>query len=120
MEGAAALDALLQAAAKIFAQELKRSMDFVARWGGEEFVALLTDTDWGGALSIAERLRMSIESAVVPLADGRTTGITVSIGVNSCVPSSWDAMGDFVHRADEALYAAKHQGRNRVCRYGDN
>jgi diguanylate cyclase (GGDEF)-like protein len=110
-------DALLQAVAKIFVRELKRSMDFVARWGGEEFIALLTDTDSDGAVGVAERLRMSVERAVVPLADGRATKITLSIGIHSHIPASSDSMDDFVHRADKALYAAKKQGRNRACLY---
>ena len=75
-------DMLLQAVAKLFAHELKRAGDFIARWGGEEFIALLAHTDWGGALDVAERIRMHVEDAVIPLADGHATKTTVSIGIN--------------------------------------
>jgi diguanylate cyclase (GGDEF)-like protein len=110
-------DMLLQTVAKLFAWELKRSVDFVARWGGEEFTALLTDTDWDGALDVAERMRKSVENAVIPLAGGQATKITVSIGINSRIPTSNDSVDDFVHHADKALYTAKKEGKNRLCRY---
>ena len=110
-------DMLLQGVAGLFARELKRSMDFVARWGGEEFIVLLADSDWSRALETAERIRAGVESAVFVLADGRETKITVSIGLNSQVPASNDSIHDFVSRADKALYAAKREGKNRVCLY---
>ena len=110
-------DALLQAVARVFARELKRSVDFVARWGGEEFVVLLADTDWDAALVVADRIRKAVENAVIPLADGRTTETTISIGSNTQVPTSGDSIHDFVHYADKALYTAKKEGKNRTCRY---
>jgi len=112
-------DKVLQAVAKLFANELKRSVDFIARWGGEEFIALLANTDGDGALDIAERIRRDVENAAIPLADGQATKITVSIGINAQVPASSASMEAFVQHADEALYTAKKEGRNRVCRYGD-
>jgi len=110
-------DAMLRSVAKIFAQELKRTADFVARWGGEEFIALLANTDWNGAAEIAERIRIQVENAVIPLASGQATNTTVSIGMNSRIPAPRDSLADFVHHADKALYAAKKEGRNKVCRY---
>jgi diguanylate cyclase (GGDEF)-like protein len=111
-------DMALRAVAKLFAHELKRSVDFIARWGGEEFIALLASTDWGGALDLAERIRSGVENAVIPFADGQATKITVSIGINSQIPASSVSMEDFVQHADQALYTAKKEGKNRVCRYG--
>ena len=111
-------DVMLRAVANIFAQELKRAVDFVARWGGEEFIALLAHTDAYGATEIAERMRMQIENAVIPLTDGRATKATVSIGINSQVPMPNDSVDDFVRHADKALYTAKAEGKNRVCRHG--
>ena len=110
-------DMALQTIAKIFAQQLKRSVDFVARWGGEEFIALLADADWDGALDIAERIRTDVENAVIPLANGQTTKLTVSIGLNSQIPAPSGSILDFIHHADKALYTAKKAGKNRVCRY---
>jgi diguanylate cyclase (GGDEF)-like protein len=110
-------DVLLHAVANILMQELKRPTDFAARWGGEEFVALLSSTDWTEAVNLAEQIRMSIANAVIPLADGQATKTTISIGVNSQMPAPGDLTDDFILRADKALYTAKEEGRNRVCRY---
>lgn len=107
-------DALLQAISVVFEQSLKRSTDFVARWGGEEFTILLPETDLNGAKEIAEKIRANIENLVIPCADGSPTSTTVSIGVNSESPVLGRPVAGFVSRADEALYAAKASGRNRV------
>jgi len=112
-------DVLLRTVAEILAQEIKRSGDFFARWGGEEFIALLPATHWDGALRLAETLRKSVEDAVIPLADGQATKITVSIGLNSQVPTLDASMLDFLHHADKALYVAKKAGKNRTCRHSD-
>ena len=112
-------DMVLQSVAKLFAGELKRSADFIARWGGEEFIALLASTEWNGALDVAERIRSGVENAVVPLANGEATKITVSIGINSQVPTPSASLDDFIQHADKALYTAKNECKNRVCRYGD-
>ena len=109
-------DVALQTAAKIFSRELKRSVDYVVRWGGEEFVVLLTNTDSNKALSIAEWLRTSIEKANILLSDGQITKITVSVGVNTEIPNPHNTVEGFINHADEALYTAKKIGRNRVCR----
>ena len=110
-------DKALQGVAKILMQELKRAVDFVARWGGEEFVVLLPNTDRDKALIIAERMRASIEATQIPLPDGQTSKITISIGVNAKIPAPIDSADDFLYHADKALYAAKNGGRNRVILY---
>jgi len=110
-------DKALQAAAKLFLQELKRSGDLVARWGGEEFAILLSNTDINGALDVAERIRQRVENMQIPLADGSSSRMTVSAGVNSLTPTASSSLEDFIHHADMALYTAKREGRNRVCLY---
>ncbi|MCL2219155.1 MAG: diguanylate cyclase [Chitinispirillia bacterium] len=110
-------DALLQAISGVFKNALKRPADFVARWGGEEFIMLMPHTDLDGALEVAERVRSGVENLVIPCTDGTLTGTTVSIGINCERPIISLPVAGFVSRADKALYAAKDAGRNRVCVY---
>ena len=106
-------DAVLKAFAETAARTIKRSSDFIARWGGEEFVILMPSVDMAGAIAVAESVRKNVEALVLPTEDGATTGITVSIGVNSIVPDADATAKDFIERADQALYKAKESGRNR-------
>jgi diguanylate cyclase (GGDEF)-like protein len=110
-------DVLLRLIARVLDHELKRSGDFFARWGGEEFVALLVDTHADGAYIVAEKMRKIVADTFSPLADGRETRITISIGLNSQIPVKNAPIREFLHHADIALYAAKHGGKNRVCRH---
>ena len=110
-------DAALQELARVFTHELKRSVDYIARWGGEEFVVLLTNTDANDALSTAERLRERVGNSQILLADGSATKVTVSIGVDSTIPTPIGSVRDFIYHADEALYTSKKCGRNRICRF---
>ena len=107
-------DVALKHVAQILKKRLKRATDFVSRWGGEEFVVLLSETHRTGALLVAEEVRRAIENSVVLTADGRETRVTVSIGVNSTIPKSDCTIDDFLVEADNALYKAKEEGRNRV------
>ena len=88
-----------------------RAQDGVARWGGEEFLFLLPDTDHRGAGVVAEKLRAAVESAALSFAD-QTLKITMTFGVS--VYSAAASTEACVRRADEALYAGKDQGKNRV------
>ncbi len=108
-------DSVLQALARLLAAQL-RDVDCVARYGGEEFVALLPETDDQAACAVAERVRAAVAGCAFALADGTALHITVSIGVAS-FPRSGDSAGALVTHADQALYAAKQAGRNRVQRY---
>lgn len=108
-------DVLLQTLAEIFKRTLKRSADFVARWGGEEFVVLLPNTDLNGALEIARQMLANVKDAVIPCPEGSDTKITVSIGVNSQTPGTDSTVDSFISKADKALYAAKEAGRDRIC-----
>ena len=110
-------DVTLQTLAKVFKRELKRSIDFIARWGGEEFAVLLVNSEPPGALNVADRIRISAEKARIPLGGGQTTGITVSIGLNTHIPSQDSSVDMFIRGADDALYTAKKKGKNTVCQY---
>ena len=92
--------------------QMKRTTDKVARLGGEELAVLLPQTDRTGALEAAERCRKAIESLSVRTGVG-TVKVTASFGVAMYAARS-GASGSLFDRADQALYAAKHGGRNRV------
>jgi diguanylate cyclase (GGDEF)-like protein len=105
-------DRVIVAAAEAFKHSL-RTHDSLARWGGEEFVMLLPQTDLAGAEAVAERCRHALEELRVDAA-GIALRITVSIGV-ACHPHPAAARSEeLLKRADDALYHAKHAGRNRV------
>ncbi len=89
-------------------RDTARTTDFVARYGGEEFVVILPDTDFGGAMVLAERFRRAV--AAVPW-DMRA--VTVSVGVATLTATTTDAAG-LLREADNALYESKRAGRNRV------
>jgi diguanylate cyclase (GGDEF)-like protein len=107
-------DVVLQYVAKAYKSTLKRPADYVARWGGEEFVILLPNTDMEGALIIAEQIRVNIEKLKIPYTDGTSQSVTVSIGVNCEVPPRYNPPAEFLSKADKALYEAKETGRNKV------
>ena len=108
--GHAAGDQVLVEVARRLQQAL-RSGDLVARFGGEEFVALLPDATHEQACALGERLRRAVAAAPVPIGRG-ACAVTVSVGVMTC---AGDDTNDVVlARADARLYAAKTAGRNRV------
>ncbi len=94
-------------------QRAVRGIDLAARLGGEEFVVAMPDTDPGLAYVVAERLREKIAGEPVVLGDGTEINVTISVGISSLVPPG-DTAQSLTKRADEALYRAKHSGRNRV------
>jgi two-component system cell cycle response regulator len=105
-------DAVLQGIAQTLLK-VGRKSDFVARWGGEEFVLGLPQTSEAGARVAAERARRAVAAESHPAPDGGPPiHVTVSVGVASAsAPWSVDRL---VSRADEAMYLAKSRGRNRV------
>ena len=112
-------DVALQTAADAIKRSLKRSIDFAARWGGEEFVVLLPVTDLKGALIVAEGLRAEIENSRIRGAAGNGAAVTASIGVNTQIPTSIDTVEGFVAGADSALYRAKETGKNKICHHNE-
>lgn len=100
-------DRVLQRTGEI-ATHLVRSSDLVGRWGGEEFIVLLPQTDLDGAMVSAEKLRHAMNDDL-----GRVHMVTGSFGVAEWLPE--ETFATFYGRVDEALYCAKNTGRNRVA-----
>ncbi|GAA6130204.1 sensor domain-containing diguanylate cyclase [Halopseudomonas sabulinigri] len=96
-----------------------RNKDLLARFGGEEFVMLLPETNTDQALACAERVRAAIAAQRIDLSPGKQLSLTVSIGV-ATVNLATDSIETALNRADKALYEAKHKGRNQVCLNNDN
>jgi diguanylate cyclase (GGDEF)-like protein len=92
----------------------------VARYGGEEFAAVLPDSDLRGALQSAETARLAVESLAISHGSSPVgTVVTVSVGVASSLPRRGGSPNELIARADQALYVAKRQGKNRVESSGD-
>lgn len=115
--GHAAGDQVLVALAQRLRSHLRGS-DLASRYGGEEFAVLLPQTDAASACSLAERIRVAVESQPVPLEDGRAVSLSVSIGVAALAAMTSQmaaaAGATLLQQADEAVYRAKSEGRNRV------
>ena len=90
-----------------------RRGDVIARYGGEEFILLMPHSDLVSAIRQAERLRTEIETTVIRIEGGDRLSVTASFGVAECVAQD-DTLDPVIARADECLYRAKRQGRNRV------
>lgn len=105
-------DAVLRTLAQHLAQQVRRT-DLLARIGGEEFGLLMPETDEHGANELCERLRGSVETLPLPVIRSGPN-ITVSIGVTTGHPNKGINFNALYFKADQALYAAKHAGRNRV------
>lgn len=93
-----------------------RPYDFVGRYGGEEFVICLPGADISLSGSVAERMRSKVEEMKIMLPDAsQSIRITASFGVTSFLMGSKEKVDSLIKRADNALYKAKSEGRNRVC-----
>ena len=111
-------DRCLYEVASALNDSLHRSGDLAARYGGEEFAVILPDTDCRGAMLVAEKLRTEIENLRIPHAKSTVANyVTVSIGVASTMPVQYNSPENVIAEADQALYAAKKAGRNRVMHY---
>lgn len=107
-------DQVLQHVAKII-QENMRGGDFVGRWGGEEFVMIMPGANAKNAMTMAEMIREAVASTVFPLEEGIT--LSASFGVSERLPN--EDFATCFKRADNALYKAKQQGRNRCVAAGE-
>src|SRR5215211_2470215 len=105
-------DQVLQEFAKRCSNSV-REVDLIGRYGGEEFIILLPETDRTTSMQMAERLRASIASIPIKLFE-REISVTVSIGVATQDENTTD-LETLIARADQAMYIAKHKGRNRVA-----
>jgi diguanylate cyclase (GGDEF)-like protein len=93
-------------------KNMVRDIDIVARIGGEEFAFILPETGLDEAVSLAERVRQSIENCIIEDNNNRLQ-ITVSMGISTCVPEN-DTLEQMLIKADDALYIAKKKGRNQI------
>lgn len=109
-------DECLRRVATALTDNKQRPADLVARYGGEEFAVILPETDAGGALLVAEKLRAAIQALAIPhLGSVAASHVTISIGAATRVPVSGQPPTSLIAYADKALYRAKRDGRNRVA-----
>ncbi len=102
--------------ASVLAECVKRSADLTARYGGEEFAIVLRTTDLQGAQKIAESMRCNVEAMAIPHAASTASSyVTVSMGIATMTPRANSMYTTLISRADNALYKAKREGRNRCC-----
>jgi two-component system chemotaxis family response regulator WspR len=108
-------DLCLKRAAAVLTEHLRRPADLVSRYGGEEFAIILPDTDSRGAMTVARGCVKTMEQLEIEniRAEPRRV-VTLSIGVATIVPGKGFSPADLIGAADQALYAAKHGGRNRA------
>ena len=107
-------DDCLRTVAETIRANCQRPGDFVARYGGEEFIVILPNTSVGGAVHLAEDIRVNIERLEIPHSQSRVSPyITMSLGISCVYPSANITHESLIRAADKALYEAKKQGRNR-------
>jgi diguanylate cyclase (GGDEF)-like protein len=108
-------DRCLREVAAALRESLFHEKDHLARYGGDEFAILLPDTSERGAMVVAERLRQNVAELAITHGHSETAGhVTISLGVCSGHPGKFASMEEFLNKADQALYQAKHSGRNCV------
>ncbi len=108
-------DDCLRNVAQAIRHQAKRPGDLVARYGGEEFVVILPNTNYEGAMQVAQDIRQGVDTLNLPHALSTVSNhVTLSLGVASIIPNPSYSPTDLINSADQALYSAKKQGRNRV------
>lgn len=105
-------DSILKQAAQCLHDDA-RSNDVVCRYGGEEFLIILPETDIHEAMQIAERHRVTLAQLQMPISSTENLSVTASFGVSEW--SQTDSLQELLKQADVALYLAKKQGKNRIC-----
>jgi len=94
---------------------LRRPGDMVFRYGGEEFAVVLPETPKGGAIVLAQKMCQTIQSLNIEHQNSEISStLTLSLGVSSSLPASNLTPEQLIYAADQALYSAKHEGRNCV------
>ncbi len=113
-------DLILKRVAEVMYDRI-RAVDSLGRYGGEEFLLVLPDTDSEGALRLAAKVRQAVFDLEFMAPDGETVvRVTISIGVSTSSSAETDPetlANELIRRADEAVYDAKHSGRNRIMSY---
>jgi diguanylate cyclase (GGDEF)-like protein len=113
-------DKCLTLVAALLKKALKREIDFVARYGGDEFVAVMSHIDYDGAYQIAEEMIFNIKESNIEHKFSKIEDrITITIGGIVKVPEQYNTMEQIIHYADNALYNAKEKGRNQISFYND-
>lgn len=108
-------DECLKRVGALLEQAVKRARDFVARFGGEEFVIILPETDAESAMKVAERCRnLLFQEQILHGGSDASQLVTMSMGVGTVIPTRDDNINDFLSQVDERLYEAKDRGRNRI------
>jgi diguanylate cyclase (GGDEF)-like protein len=105
-------DAVLRAVADVL-RERTRSIDLAARFGGDEMALILLETDFEGAVVLAERLRTGVREVEIPTRNGQAMRVTISVGV-ATLPDSAVDVEELVDAADNALLRAKRAGKNQI------
>ena len=108
-------DRALRAICQVLEGTANRPRDLVARYGGEEIVAILPDTQACGAQQLAERMRMAVADLALPHPESEHGIITISAGVAAMRPTAEQVRETLIQRADAALYRAKREDRNRIA-----
>lgn len=106
-------DEVLRSVATVLSHAV-RDVDLPARFGGEEFLVVLPGADRKDAERVAERIRKQLRQTKVRIVDGRNLSVTASFGAATFTPDTAETLDQLLKRADEALYLAKEQGRDRV------
>lgn len=107
-------DICLQAVAHALKRAVRRQLDMIARYGGEEFVAILPDTTVEGATLLARQMMDNVREADIDHIKTAEGKVTISIGVATFTSTDMKKMDDLLKAADDALYEAKSEGRNRM------
>lgn len=108
-------DKCLKNVAKVIKNCIKESNNIVSRYGGEEFIVLISNSDLKNVQAIAENIRKDIEElSILHEGSDKYGVVTVSIGIATCIPDKKSSPEKLINAADEALYRAKSFGRNKV------
>ena len=108
-------DDCLRLVSAAFNQNITKKKDLIARYGGEEFSAILQGYSKAESFEVCENLRRAIEEIEIPVGEGITTRVTLSLGMVNFIPSDTVTMEEWIQCADQALYKAKSNGKNQTA-----